>query len=175
VSNLPGTYTTQGVFSATNHSGGIYFGRIEFTNNAGDFRLLEGDGNQNLWKYDVSIHQWAWMHGSDAAYTSFGVFGLQGVFNATNLPAGMDEHHGGWCDASGFFGYVGDPQLLHLAVPMCFGNTTLKRISGLGYPGIPIPETFCPYMGPNIFQPLPTSLRHEIFMQPGYLFLVEKS
>lgn len=101
------TYTNQGIFSPTNHPAAVYFGSVEFTDNAGNFWLYEGDGFQNLWKYDVSINQWAWMHGPGTTGNQIGVYGPQGVFSPTNLPAGVSEHHGGWCDTSGILWLYG--------------------------------------------------------------------
>lgn len=105
-------YTTQGVFSAANFPAFSIFGSVEFTDNDGNFWYLEGDGMQNLWKYDVSINQWAWMHGPGTVMVP-PVYGTQNVFAPANQPSGTNEHHIGWCDTLGnlwmYGGYTNNP------------------------------------------------------------------
>lgn len=54
----------KGVYSSTNNPGGRYIGAIFWTDAVGDLYLLNGDVVFNdLWKFDVSIQQWAWIGG----------------------------------------------------------------------------------------------------------------
>ncbi|MCA6364236.1 MAG: gliding motility-associated C-terminal domain-containing protein [Bacteroidetes bacterium] len=105
-----GTYVSQGVFSPAYYPCPVNFGSTEFIDKDGNFWLLEGNGSQNLWKFDVSIYQWAWMNGPGLGSMPNGNPGPQNVFTPTTLPQSLTEHHCGWGDSLGnlwFFGGAG--------------------------------------------------------------------
>jgi N-acetylneuraminic acid mutarotase len=108
----PGIYGTQGVASANNVPGGRSYA-ASWTDANGNFWLFGGPGCDSagtqallndLWKFNPSTNQWAWMGGSSkalyTAYGSPGVYGTQGVASAANVPGGRFVS-GGWTDSSG--------------------------------------------------------------------------
>jgi N-acetylneuraminic acid mutarotase len=79
---------TLGVFSAANTPGGRGNATI-WTGSDGTFWLFGGFRNDwlnDLWKFDPSLNQWAWMGGSDSGAAP-GVYGTLGVAAAGNVPA----------------------------------------------------------------------------------------
>lgn len=111
-----GTYIQQGVFSPAYYPASAGFGSTEFTDADGNFWLLEGNGSPNLWKYDVSINQWAWMHGPGFPAMPYGSPGTQNVFASSNMPGGFTEHHSGWGDTLGNLWLFGGT---YMTVPGC--------------------------------------------------------
>ncbi|MGL5890216.1 MAG: hypothetical protein ACRC3B_10040, partial [Bacteroidia bacterium] len=107
----PDTYVMQGQFSPLVHPSALPFGSTEFTDKDGNFWLLEGNGTQNLWKYDVSINQWAWIHGPGNVVNNVGTFGVQNVFSPANIPGSFTEHHCGWGDTTGLIWFFGGAHL----------------------------------------------------------------
>lgn len=103
-----GVYGTKGTPSPSN-TPGQRAGATTWTDNAGNFWLFGGYGYavtggsytylNDLWKYDRSINQWAWMSGDNIIYPS-GSWGTQGVVAASNKPSGRTGS-AGWKDASG--------------------------------------------------------------------------
>lgn len=107
----PGVYGTLGVASAGNVPGGRQYA-ASWTDANGNFWLFGGPGCDSagtqallndLWKFNPSTSQWAWMGGSSKAlYTSYGspgVYGTRGVASAANVPGGRWVS-GGWTDSS---------------------------------------------------------------------------
>jgi hypothetical protein len=109
-------YGTQGTPSAGNNPGGR-IAAMAWTDNEGMFWLYAGDGYfpgavpasfNDLWKFDPSIHQWAWMSGSNQAGTDCpdgyciqpAIYGTQGTPAAGNNPGSRDSG-GTWTDGSG--------------------------------------------------------------------------
>lgn len=91
--NQPGVYGTQGVPASTNIPGGRN-GASTWTDAGGKFWLFGGSGVDStgtsdflndLWMFDPSIQEWAWMGGSDTV-DQLGVYGTQGVAAAGNIP-----------------------------------------------------------------------------------------
>jgi N-acetylneuraminic acid mutarotase len=91
-------------------------GAIEWTDSTGKFWIFGGSSffgdwyilMNDLWQFDPSIHQWAWMNGSCAGDPR-GVYGTFGVASPSNLPPGRREATS-WIDQSGnlwLFGGVG--------------------------------------------------------------------
>ena len=108
----PGVYGTLGVASAGNVPGGRQYA-ASWTDVNGNFWLFGGPGCDSagtqallndLWKFNPSTSQWAWMGGSSkalyTAYGSPGVYGTQGVASDGNVPGGRWVS-GGWTDSSG--------------------------------------------------------------------------
>ncbi len=108
----PGVYGSLGVASANNVPGGRS-SAASWTDAHGNFWLFGGPGCDSagtqallndLWKFDPSTNEWAWMGGSSTAlYTAYGfpgVYGIQGVASAANFPGGRFVS-GGWTDSSG--------------------------------------------------------------------------
>jgi len=125
--NLPGTYGTLGTPSATSTPGGRvpsgspYGGPTEYTwtDSNGNLWLFGGSGFDSttttgtlndLWKFDPSINEWAWMGGSSTfvstcktgsiACSTFGVYGTLGTPAAGSIPGARDGAMR-WTDSSG--------------------------------------------------------------------------
>jgi len=112
VKNESGVYGTIGVPSANNFPGGRS-NAVTWVDTNGNFWLFGGDGYaatgagvlNDLWMYDPSTHEWAWMGGSSAATNSgldgiSGIYGTIGQANSTSYP-GSRTHAAGWTDTSG--------------------------------------------------------------------------
>ncbi len=113
VSSTRSVHGTKGVANDTN-TPGARNSAISWTDAAGNFWLLGGTGfasngfgiRNDLWKYNSSTNQWAWMSG-DTTAAVFGnntslqsVFGTKGIADAANKP-GARSGAVGWTDASG--------------------------------------------------------------------------
>ncbi len=98
----PGVDGTLGVFAAGNIPGSRS-GAVGWVDSNGDFWLFGGGGN-DVWKYDPSKNEWAWMGGSSTV--QLGVYGTLGTAAAGNVP-GSRSNSASWVDVSGnvwFFG-----------------------------------------------------------------------
>ncbi len=106
--NNIGIYGTKGVANASNMPGT----RTVFSSwkdNSGNFWLFGGVGCDgmfctqgelnDLWKYNVSSNQWAWMAGSKF-WSSFSNYGIKGVTSPNNVPSARQESIK-WTDNSG--------------------------------------------------------------------------
>jgi len=97
-------YGTLGLFSSTNNPGNRTSG-ASWIDSAGFLWLYGGDYFTNtnersdMWKYDPSINQWAWIQGSQSY--SLPVYGTQGVPAASNTPGSRTEMSGFWTDSIG--------------------------------------------------------------------------
>jgi hypothetical protein len=115
-----GVYGTLGTAAPTNIPGGRY-GSVTWKDASGNFWMFGGSGSDStgsqggtaylndLWKYTPSATgdtgEWTWMGGSNVGNQP-GLYGTQGVPDATNIPGGRDGA-GGWVDASGSFWLFG--------------------------------------------------------------------
>jgi N-acetylneuraminic acid mutarotase len=111
-SGLPGVYGTLGMPAAGNIPGGRYY-PTSWTGRDGSFWLFGGSGwdangtfgrLNDLWKFDPSTNEWAWMGGSSTVpglnEGPPGVYGALGTPAAGNVPGG--RYYGtGWTDSSG--------------------------------------------------------------------------
>jgi N-acetylneuraminic acid mutarotase len=88
-----GVYGTQGIASINNKPGARAAG-VSWTDNAGNFWLLGGNGfaaggslNElnDLWKYDPLANQWTWVSG-DKLTGIYGVYGTRGISSISNKP-----------------------------------------------------------------------------------------
>ena len=92
----PTVWGTQGVFNAANTPGAIYEAE-QWTDHQGYFWLA--DGIMNLWKYDPTINQWAWIKGPQN--TTDIVYGTMGVPNILNQPGWRGQGIPTWVDTAG--------------------------------------------------------------------------
>ncbi|HEY4051512.1 MAG TPA: chitobiase/beta-hexosaminidase C-terminal domain-containing protein, partial [Acidobacteriaceae bacterium] len=124
VGYVRGAYGTLGVAAAGN-SPGSRAGAAAWTDSNGKFWLFGGNGGSNtgylndLWKYDPSSNQWAWMAGASSPYCSPGSPGEVGscplrsaVYGALGIPAVGNTPGGGpvsasWTDQRGNFWLLG--------------------------------------------------------------------
>ena len=88
-------------------------GAVSWVDGSGNFWLLGGFTNaelNDLWVFDRSLNQWAWMSGSQIPDQP-GIYGSLGQSGSTNAPGGR-EGASSWTDSSGnlrlFGGYGGD-------------------------------------------------------------------
>lgn len=86
--NLTANYGQKGVFNASNCPG-TRINSINFIDNSGNLYLLAGGGYQinDLWKYDVTLQQWAWVSGYNNTSGVLGTLGSIGVASQNYFPA----------------------------------------------------------------------------------------
>ncbi len=92
-------------FSA-NNTPGARVGSLGFKDTQGKFWIFCGIGYttansgylNDLWKYDPTLNQWAWMQGSQLTLQN-GIYGTQGVPSIFNMP-GSRIQTSGWIDNS---------------------------------------------------------------------------
>ncbi|HTS70142.1 MAG TPA: choice-of-anchor tandem repeat GloVer-containing protein [Terriglobia bacterium] len=114
----PGVYGTLGAPAAGNVPGGR-FGASSWTDTNGNFWLFGGSGYDasgafghlnDLWEFNVSTRQWAWMGGSSTipgiGGGQPGVYGTLGTPAAGNAPGGRSSATG-WTDMHGNFWLFG--------------------------------------------------------------------
>ncbi|MGA3226223.1 MAG: kelch repeat-containing protein [Acidobacteriaceae bacterium] len=89
----PGVYGAAGAFAAANTPGGRY-GAVSWTDSSGKLWLFGGTGLglgtnvfflNDLWEFDPSIRQWAWISGSSTPGT--GASGIPGEYGTLGVPA----------------------------------------------------------------------------------------
>jgi N-acetylneuraminic acid mutarotase len=121
VGGNPGVYGTLGVAAAGNIPGGRHEAN-SWTDNSGNLWLFSGAGYDandtwgglnDLWEFNTSANEWAWMGGSSTVPCSYcsipGVYGTLGVPAAGNIPGSRDSAPS-WIDSSGnvwLFGGLG--------------------------------------------------------------------
>jgi hypothetical protein len=107
---------------------GAHAGAAIWTDAKGNVWLFGGDGGNDLWEFNPSINEWAWMGGSSTVPTcpnyycgQPGVYGKLGTAAVGNVPGTRsnadtwtDSHGNLWLfggngfDASGMLGYLND-------------------------------------------------------------------
>lgn len=108
--NEPGIYGTRGQPSPSNIPGSRYLAS-SWRDNSGNFWLFGGDGFDSksdwsylndLWEFNPSSNEWAWMSGSSNVYAGSvnGVYGTMGVPSAANVP-GIRNGAASWTDKNG--------------------------------------------------------------------------
>jgi hypothetical protein len=107
----PGVYGTLGTPASGNHPGGR-FDATSWTDRSGNLWLFGGQGgsyNNDLWEFNPSTSEWAWMGGSVDVPNTLGkpgVYGTLGIPAAGNVPGGRAEASN-WTDSSGNFWLFG--------------------------------------------------------------------
>jgi len=93
----PGVYGTKGTPAPANNPGGLSTA-FTWTDASGNAWVFGGSGfdvngtiglPNNLWKFDSSLREWAWMEGSSPFYPPWihpSVYGTQGTFASDNVP-----------------------------------------------------------------------------------------
>jgi len=96
-----GTYGTQGVFAPGNTPGAkLQAASWSYNNELWIFGGVSGINEWNdLWKYDITLNQWAWVKGSNTA-NQLGNYGTMGVASAANIVGSRDALMK-WMDNSG--------------------------------------------------------------------------
>ncbi|MEO8583222.1 MAG: kelch repeat-containing protein [Flavitalea sp.] len=111
--NVNGIYGTQGI-AAPGNKPGSRIGAASWTDTQGNLWLFGGRGNgegflpgplNDLWKYNPSTRQWAWM-GGDKNPNARGNYGDKGVSSAGNQP-GARQNAVCWTDNKGNFWLFG--------------------------------------------------------------------
>lgn len=80
------SYGTKGVFSPTNNPGNRLYG-IPFVDAAGNLYLYGGNANNELWKFDITLQQWAWIGGYNTTTNNNGLSGAIGVESPDYIPS----------------------------------------------------------------------------------------
>jgi N-acetylneuraminic acid mutarotase len=120
----PGVYGSLGEFAAGNAPGGRYQA-VSMIDKYGNFWLFGGEGFDasgnwgelnDVWEFNPSTNQWAWMGGSnlvpvrdgctDCVYGRPGVYGTLGTPASGNVPGGR-QGAASWTDNSGNFWLFG--------------------------------------------------------------------
>ncbi|HEY1986528.1 MAG TPA: chitobiase/beta-hexosaminidase C-terminal domain-containing protein [Terracidiphilus sp.] len=112
---LAGVYGSQGTPAAGNAPGGR-MGAVTWTDNSGNLWLFGGLGYDaggnlgslnDLWEFNPTTNEWAWMGGSstvrktsDGSGSQPGVYGTRGTPAAGNIPGGRQGANA-WTDSSG--------------------------------------------------------------------------
>ena len=117
---VTGTYGTMGDFATSNAPGGRT-DAASWVDAHGNFWLFGGDGYDSagilgflndLWEFDSSKQQWAWMGGSDTVTSKSGgngqpgVYGILGTPSTSNIPGGR-QGAASWVDSNGNFWLFG--------------------------------------------------------------------
>jgi gliding motility-associated-like protein len=90
-------FGTQGVFDPLNTPPALYEA-CEWTDLQGNFWLFGGANNySDLWKFDPSINQWAWIKGP-GTLNQLGIYGTQGVPSPANNPGARSWGCATWVD-----------------------------------------------------------------------------
>jgi len=88
-------YGTQGVPDPANTPGQREPTAVTWVDTSGNLWLFGSGFNNDIWKYDIAINQWAWMKGTGG----MGDHGTQGVPSPSNLPGGRNETCSAWTDS----------------------------------------------------------------------------
>jgi len=105
---VAGVYGTEGTPAAGNIPGSRSWPATTRTDSSGNIWFFGGYGYgasggiselNDLWKFNPSTKQWAWMSGSTTGNQS-GVYGTEGTPASGNIPGGRDSAPG-WIDSSG--------------------------------------------------------------------------
>jgi N-acetylneuraminic acid mutarotase len=108
-----GTYGTQGTASAKNTPGGRYYSAT-WTDGSGNLWLFGGEGPDadgadanrglnELWRFNTTSKQWAWIGGNNTAGNEQGrpgEYGTLGTASSTNIPGARSQTNT-WTDGSG--------------------------------------------------------------------------
>jgi gliding motility-associated-like protein len=95
------------------------------------FDTLGYDGAKNdLWKYDIVLNQWVWMHGNQSV-NGGSVYNGIGLFADSNVPAARFECDGTWVDSVGNLWLYGG------------GNPSLQALSDLWMYDIALGQWAC--------------------------------
>jgi hypothetical protein len=87
--NMPGVYGTQGV-AAPGNTPSARSGAYGWTDSSGNLWLFGGGGLDEIWEFNISVKEWAWIAGSQSDYVA-PVYGTQGVASATSTPGTRPE------------------------------------------------------------------------------------
>ena len=108
--NDPGVYGVKGTPDSNNRPSGRWV-YSHWKDDDGDLWLFGGQGNfgyySDLWKYDVSANEWAWMHGPNTSNDA-GTFGTKGVPSSSNNPPAIMETRACWQDDCYFYLFGGN-------------------------------------------------------------------
>jgi hypothetical protein len=110
--NSAGNFGIQGVSSPTNVPPPLY-PVSGWTDAQGKFWLFGGGSSGvpsgslgDVWKFDPSINEWTWMHGTATSY-AVAVYGTMGVPSPANSPGSDQWCHATWVDNNGLFWLFG--------------------------------------------------------------------
>ena len=149
-----GIYGTSGVAAAGNIPGGRY-GANSWTDQAGHFWLFGGAGSDSndsygrlndLWEFDPSTSEWAWMTGGNTVYQP-GVYGTLGVAASGNTP-GSRQQAASWTDLNGRLWLFGGIDVNDGASQKAYNdlwefNPSTKLWGWMGGSGTPSCSVFC--------------------------------
>jgi gliding motility-associated-like protein len=96
--NAAGVFGTQGVFAPANTPPGLYES-VQWTDHNGHFWIFGGLGWSDVWQFDPTINQWAWMKGP-GLQNQVGTYGTITVASPLNNPGGRAFASITWTDTA---------------------------------------------------------------------------
>ncbi len=101
--NSVASYGTLGQFSSTTNPPASGFGQTNsWVDLNGDFWILSCiEGYSSMWKYSISLNQWAWMHGNFPQND-----GTLGISSPLNNPGFFGESSISWVDDLGYLWFL---------------------------------------------------------------------
>ncbi len=164
IANVKGIYGSKNIYSSTNKPG-ARVGASTWVDASGIFFLFGGYGYSSvtgvesflndLWKYDPTINQWAWVSGGDT-YNQYGSYGVLATENPNNFPGSRSSASacltqdksslwlfgGSGYASTGSLGKLGDlwklkltPTAIGIPGELCPGGSTtlLSNLSGINF------------------------------------------
>jgi len=137
----PGIYDDPGVPSPENNPWSLYYAS-SWTDKSGNLWLFGGMGEDmyatghwmnDMWEFDPSAGEWAWMSANSGDGTAYGVYGAAGTWSPANIP-GERKGSASWTDSDGNFWLLGGVTVLGCS--MTSGSSSPQSTSGHGWPGV---------------------------------------
>ncbi len=143
ISGQIGTYGTQGIEDPANNPGSR-LSYCRWKDNTGNFWFFGGGdflpSANDLWRYNPSTNNWAWMSGSNVPAAP-GVYGTKCVSDASNVPGARFEDRAAWTDVGGnfwMFGGASDggnlPNVYNDLWMFCVSTNEWTWVSGDNFP-----------------------------------------
>jgi N-acetylneuraminic acid mutarotase len=139
----PGVYGTLGEFAPGNIPGSRY-NAASWIDTSGNFWLFGGTGQDaagdsvalnDMWEFNPSRNQWAWMGGSNfldpIVGSELGVYGTPGIPALENIPSSR-EQAATWTDSSGNFWLFGGVDVNYMLNDLWKFNPSTKEWTWMG-------------------------------------------
>jgi PKD repeat protein len=126
----PGVFGTYQVFDPLNKPGARLEGATAWTDDNNYLWLFGGESAggvhwNDMWKYDISTNQWAWMNGLNISGGG-NVYGTKGISDPANTP-GARQAYGRWKDLAGNLWLFGGTNYVYYASDLWKFNVTTNE------------------------------------------------